>query len=310
MKAKKWLVIITFAITVLSLPAVFLCFFIFDFYDLWYDLWLTFFGGGILGFIMSLIEYFAEKRRAMETFYSESIKAAYALGKAKYFAPSEPLNLVVNCIKEKQANEWGKHFSKMLSDETNCIETTAKIELLSYILKDDIVEGKEIDRFYKKKIRQYVREINEHMDIFTNIGNFNMGDLSDSIGGLDFIFANRTIRKAAYLDVYAKIKNIRDECLDKTYHFQLYKKGEGNFAVCLDLMIDLSKNFFREEYVERDNGYSGTLVYKYMHDDLHKNIELFRAKIYNRKPDIRESKPISSRGGFQRQQIKTENAEK
>ena len=61
MKAKKWLTIITLVITVLSLVLAIIigknsnC--------ITYDISMAIFGGAALGFIMSLTEYYAERRK-------------------------------------------------------------------------------------------------------------------------------------------------------------------------------------------------------------------------------------------------------
>ena len=82
MRGKKWLTIITFGCTVIALIIAFAvgkdsgC--------ITYDIAMAVFGSALLGFIMSLTEYFVEKRNAMECFWQESRDALIKLRKVKY----------------------------------------------------------------------------------------------------------------------------------------------------------------------------------------------------------------------------------
>ena len=75
MKAKKWVTFITAGISVISLICAIIanCVCI----DLMYDISMAVFGSALLGFIMSLIEYFAERRKAMEDFLRHLKAKAY-----------------------------------------------------------------------------------------------------------------------------------------------------------------------------------------------------------------------------------------
>ena len=79
MKAKKWLTIITGCISLLSLIAALIigktsnC--------ILYDISMAIFGSALLGAIMSLTEYFVERRKAMEQFWDEARKVLKELRK-------------------------------------------------------------------------------------------------------------------------------------------------------------------------------------------------------------------------------------
>ncbi len=66
MKAKKWLTIIIFIILALSLVVSVKIEKSSD--SISYDIAMAIFGGIILSFVMSLTEYYVEKRKAMEEF--------------------------------------------------------------------------------------------------------------------------------------------------------------------------------------------------------------------------------------------------
>ena len=109
MKAKKWVTFITAGISAISLicaivatcPCVNL--------PLMYDISMAIFGSALLGFIMSLIEYFAERRKAMESFLSAAYKVYVQLRKIKLLKLDQPQDLILDCIAEEQHNkQWGK----------------------------------------------------------------------------------------------------------------------------------------------------------------------------------------------------------
>lgn len=67
MKAKKWVTLITAGISVISLICAIVANCACVNLPLMYDISMAIFGSALLGFIMSLIEYFAERRKAMPT---------------------------------------------------------------------------------------------------------------------------------------------------------------------------------------------------------------------------------------------------
>ena len=68
MAAKKWVTIVTFVCTI----EVIIFIVIFKLYclenNIGYDIALAVFGSALLGFVMSLVEYFSERKNAMEQF--------------------------------------------------------------------------------------------------------------------------------------------------------------------------------------------------------------------------------------------------
>lgn len=102
MKVKKLLTIITLVITVLSLVITFVigknsnC--------IIYDISMAIFSGAALSFIVSLTEYYVEKRKAMEEFWLQAIKILNKLKKIKYLDVDAPINLIVDAIQEEDSN--------------------------------------------------------------------------------------------------------------------------------------------------------------------------------------------------------------
>lgn len=122
MKAKKWLTIITLVITALSLVLAFIigknsnC--------ITYDISMAIFGGAALGFIMSLTEYYVERRKAMEEFWLQATKVLNELKKIKYLDVDAPINLIVDAIHEDDSNALKKKFHLLSDDEKISVKST------------------------------------------------------------------------------------------------------------------------------------------------------------------------------------------
>ncbi|MCL2853688.1 MAG: hypothetical protein FWE20_11800, partial [Defluviitaleaceae bacterium] len=201
MRAKKWLVIITFDIAILALVGMFLCFFMFkNFYEIWYDIWLAVFGGATLGFIMSLIEYYAEKRSSMERFYVEALSSANAFSNVECLIINEPIELIKNCIHEEDTNKQYRKMSENLStkeidDMGWKIEDKARTAMISFLCNEkgmsiEELESQQLNELYNEKIIQCREKLHKCLDSYLKILDCSLlGDLSNAIGNLDFIFS-------------------------------------------------------------------------------------------------------------------------
>ena len=71
MKAKKWLIIITLIVSIVSFIIAFVIGKKVLAYI--YDVSMALFGSAALGFIMSITEYYVERRKAMEEFWIQAV---------------------------------------------------------------------------------------------------------------------------------------------------------------------------------------------------------------------------------------------
>ena len=198
MKAKKCLTIITVVITVLSL---FLAIIIGKNSNcITYDISMAIFGGAALGFIMSLTEYYAERRKAMEEFFLQATNVLNELRKIKYLDVDAPINLIVDAINEDESNTWKK--KSHLSSDDKKISVSAKKQLISwYKEKGLFFKGKNVDanmeakQLYESKISGYKEVFLQCMDSYQEAALVELGNLDNAYGNLDFIIANKCIRK-------------------------------------------------------------------------------------------------------------------
>lgn len=289
MKAKKWITFITFGISMGSLICAIIttcgekC-------ELFYDISMAIFGSALLGFIMSLIEYFVERRKAMEYFLTAAYKIYVQLRKIKYLDIDIPQEILVDCILEEQNNDFcyklGEENAKILGLEVNHKKRDAYLswieenEVTSFSEKDDIEAI--LVEIYNQRIDKYKKVFISLIDIYIEISKINYEELSNAFGGLDFLFGNKKLRKTAYDSIYVRLQNYRNKILAEVFHFDLLKDGKGNFAICVKKLFELNNYFFEQKTNKASNGES-IIVYQHLFDELADRMEDFRASTYFKK---------------------------
>ena len=297
MKAKKWLIIITLIVSIVS----FIIAFVIDKKStcIYYDVSMALFGSAALGFIMSITEYYVERRKAMEEFWIQAVNVLKELKKIKHLDLDAPLDLIIEAFGEERSNEWNQMFA-MLSEDKE-IHHDAKNNLISWYeaniplpFDENTDTDKELEELYKTKLESYKKSFMYCMDSYQIASSVELGLLDNAYGNLDFIFANRCIRKKAYDSIYDKIRKSVIQFKTEVYHFNLLKDGKGNFPVCATKVSDLDKDYFwsNEETV---HGYTNTLIYQNIFDDIDASLEEFRCKIYRTKYEAPKREPISGK---------------
>lgn len=302
MKAKKWVTFITAGISAISLicalvancPCVNLL--------LMYDIAMAIFGSALLGFIMSLIEYFAERRKAMEDFLRAAYKVYVQLRKIKLLNLDEPQELILDCISEEQHNKiWGKcdgETAKELGLGAVHKKRDAYIDWMKenesmYFSENDDIESILIQT-YNGRIEHYSNMFMKYMDMYIVASKIDLEDLSNAYGNLDFLFANRKIRLVAFESIYSNLQEYRNKIKSEVFHFNMIKDGKGSFGVCCQKVLDLNDFFFVTE-TNKNGDSEWTTVYQKKFDDVSDKIEEFRSKIYFKKEVQYEKKsPVFS----------------
>lgn len=282
MKAKKWLTIITLIITALSLVLAFIigknsnC--------ITYDISMAIFGGAALGFIMSLTEYYVERRKAMKEFWLQATKVLNELKKIKYLDVDAPINLIVDAIHEDDSNALKEKFHLLSNDEK--ISVNAKENLISWYKEnipipfdENTDDNKKLTHLYDSNMAGYKEVFLKCMDSYREASMVELGNLDNAYGNLDFIIANKCIRQKAYEQIYDKLRKIVYQFRNEVYHFNLLKDGNGNFPVCILKVSELNQKYFlsKEENLQ---GYTNVSIFQNVFDDIDASLEKFRCKIY------------------------------
>lgn len=292
MKAKRWVTLVTFLLTLVSFVLIikfknFEC-------DVEYDIAMAIFGSSILGCIMSFTEYFSERERAMEQFYQEAIRTLAKFRKAKPLQLTEPEELIRNCIFEKMKND--DYVSFGMDDE---VQYTEKVKYLEWLKKYKpeifIGVGADEEKTYQTKIEEAETMIKDCIYNYSKLAHISFAKLDSAYGNLDFLVANHTIRMKAYNEIFDKMRSIRNEIFLANTHFELWKHGKGNFVFCTDKVIEINKKLFIEEKSEEENVVSVS-IYQKEFDDIEKSLEKFRRKIYwGRSKDEVKRYPVGGR---------------
>jgi len=297
MKAKKWLTIITLFVSVISLVLAFVIGK--DSNCISYDISMALLGGAVLGLIMSITEYYVERRKAMEEFWFQSTKVLKELRKIKYLEADAPLDLIIDAFAEEHSNKWNQILATLFEDKETHHE--AKNRLISWYeenmpppFDENTDYDKKLEQLYEAKMEGYKKEFIQCMDSYQIASSIELGALDNAYGNLDFILANKCIRQKAYESIFDKMRNIVFRFKSETYHFNLLKGGEGNFPVCASKVSELNQEYFSSKE-EEVHGHTTILIFQNIFDDIDSSLEEFRCKIYRTKYVAPKKEPVSGK---------------
>lgn len=254
--------------------------------NIYYDMSLAIFGSALLGMIVSVIEYFSERRNSMEMFWQEARKTLFILKKAKPITTREPKNIIIECLGEKASNELFKENepqAKILGLKQSDEALNKYIEWLkkNNPLPADFPEQEKYKMFKEmaiSNIDKYIKQFKGLIDVYIELSKIDLEKLNSSYAGLDFLFGNCTIRKMAYEEIYHKIHHFVSEIRKETIHFELWKQGKGNFVICCDKLYSLDEKIFKHEIINDEIAYK--CIYQTAFYNIEKRLEEFRCKIY------------------------------
>lgn len=166
-------------------------------------------------------------------------------------------------------------------------------EAMSFSENDDISEI--FDKIYVSRMESYEDLIKNVIENYIELSQISLSELDSAYGNLNFIFANKSIRLKAYNEIYDKIRTIRNKILMEAFYFNLWKKEKGNFVVCMNKAIDISKTLFSVEKTKK-NQFKSVCIYQKQFDDVEESLESFRTKIYFKtKKEPIERVPVSGK---------------
>lgn len=260
--------------------------------SIWYDYSMAIFGSALLGFIMSVTEYFVERRRAMETFMTESSKALAKLRKIKYLDTDAPLDKIIACFWEEQHNERVKSI-KSMGDVANGLsikeEHPNRDDLISWFKKNkreltSVCDNSQLIAYYESAMEKYRQDSQVVIDSCLFIATIDLEELDKAYGNLDF-FLNCDIRhKLAYPRIYTQIRKYRELANEAKHHFQSLKEGKGNFTVCVELARDICNIVFEVKESSKGNHITKN-VFQTVFDNIEDALDDFWCKTYHKKLD-------------------------
>ncbi len=283
MRAKKWLVIVTFGLSVVSLIL-----FIFSRKGNVDDIALAIFGGALLGCIMSLVEYFAERRNAMQAFWLESLDVLKKLRKIKPIDINVPYDIILPYIEEDINNKQCDMHEENISNALGLKITHEKRDgYIRWLLENNnfpFLKNSNKDEILvnmaEEDVSRAIGCFEEVIMCYSQIATLSLQKLDSAYGALEFIFSNRFIRQRAYDRIYYKFREIINQIKKEVFHFNLWDKGGGNFNFCIKKAVELDSLFFQK--VNNSCGVNSYCIYQKLFDDIDEELEYFRTKIYLR----------------------------
>lgn len=285
MRAKKWLTFATIICTIASivLMIAFQC----NDIKIGYDISLALFGSAFLGFIMSLIEYFSERKSSMEKFWIEARKVLVQFRNAKPIVMNEPEELILNSLAEeinnREIEKYGEEVANSLGLKK---ESKAKDEYIAWMESHEVINFTEnddisriLDEIYVQRLEERRTYFSSIIDNYIDLSSISLSDLDSAYGSLDFMFGNKKIRRIAYEEVFNKVREIRNSIYSEVYHFNLWKEGKGNFVICAMKALEISKALF-ESKISESGALKQEYIYQRAFDEIEESLEDFRIKIY------------------------------
>lgn len=285
MRAKKWLTFATIICTIASivLMIAFQC----NDIKIGYDISLALFGSAFLGFIMSLIEYFSERKSSMEKFWIEARKVLVQFRNAKPIVMNEPEELILNSLAEEMNNREIEKYGEEVANSLGLKkESKAKNEYIAWMESHEVMNFTEnddipriLDEIYEQRLEERRTYFSSIIDNYIDLSSISLSDLDSAYGSLDFMFGNKKIRRIAYEEVFNKVREIRNSIYSEVYHFNLWKEGKGNFVICAMKAMEISKELF-ESKISESGALKQECIYQKAFDEIEESLEDFRIKIY------------------------------
>lgn len=260
MKAKKRLVIVTWIASGISLLlAILFQFFFFGIGNYGevsafiVNFSFAVFGSALLGFIMSLVEYFVSKKHALENYYLEALKVYNIFSKIEFLLITEPKDLLMehfssemmnNVFAKQNQSANGSLYEYMKTIWTNTVDIPEP-DFSNYTIAA-----------FKDYIEDFVERLIVCMDSYIDIANKKIAFLDTAYAEFDFLFCNKSLRSKIYKEIHRPFFEHKKMIDEKAYHFRTYKKAEnGNTAVIINLIDELQQKFFvvdkkADEYFE------------------------------------------------------------
>lgn len=250
-----------------------------------YDISLACFGSAVLGLVVAYTAYSAERRDAMEQFWDEGIALTTGIRKIKHLEFDEPIELVKNAIKEEMGIVFSDDKSK-----------NAKEKLKSWLEENRYPDDGRLDyeealeKYCQDILKAYLRSIIDCAQSYVDFSESGIRGLSNAYGRMDYLFANHSIRRSAYEEIYRRIYDFHKSCREEAYHFTLAINRQGNLLACLNKVLELDAKLYKQY---------NNMVFASFADELDKELEKFRSKIYGVSPECCEPVPIKWKLDFE-----------
>lgn len=244
------------------------------------------FTSAFVTFLIARGDYLYERQKSLINMYLESEELQRSFSRIKYIFPDEPKKLIRDLLSEIDSNESSKKTNQYFQEqfknigdtqkakemyETYCspISHKAEMKFKEYLWEHTEDSLKELftnpedkkeylDKECKNKTEKYIQELNDVMESYITFKEVRTKGITAAYGDLDFIFANKSIRKHIFEKLYEKqIKQV-DKIKNRIYYFESYFAGDGtNRASLFDWVWELQSSLVSED----ENAYYRQYLY-------------------------------------------------
>lgn len=230
------------------------------------------FTGTILTLLLSVVDYFDERRKAFEEIYYASEKIQKFINRIEIFLPNEPWDIVKDYLVEIENNKFVDKFNgeidkqvthilnkedlhdkflALKSEKTHEAENRFK-EILREQFNDFEKQYGDKETYLKDKCdeknKKYLQQIDDVLKSYLVVNNLDMDVLTAAYGKLDFMFSNETKRKHIYQNLYQKQYDVISFIKIRTVLVDDYfNNGKRNIAAMLGLIEAVQKKLLGEE---------------------------------------------------------------
>lgn len=288
---------ILLAIIFSCLTFLFICLFLnyrLEIFEIIMNLLIGLLGSTMVALLLNIPTYNVSKRQLLESYWEEVERLTRLINKVDYLFCDYDSEVVISYIHSLKQKPWIDEFNKVSKKKipadykkykeilVKCFQTE-NTELKEKLSKHgfDIYSSEQVDKYLQKFKTEYDEIINEYI----NLSKESTSKLNVLIGNMEFLCGKKKmieIHKKTYQPLYELLNKIKEEA----YHFNLYLKGEGNEAVCVEKVLELQKELFNVKYENNSE-----IIYDSFCDNLSKESENLRAYIYNIVPEYLEIHP-------------------
>lgn len=264
-------------------------------------------GSGLVTFVISIGEYFVEKKATLEEYFSNALSVLNQLGKIKYHAVTDETRLLVRYVIEKDKTD---EFTELMIHS----KEKAYNNLYNYYLSDEKyqdhinfkeLEEKQLSQIFDIWAEKEIEKIQEVKKSVLIISNIDFHILENTYGKLDFIFGNKNrkinknfiTRKWIYNNIHEPLRELVNFFKSESFYFC----EENSNMMTLDIIVDrisiINSKIFKKVVnndVCIDDYVAIKIIFPFFDDTLNK-LEILRSKIYHTNPQEIKERIIVSR---------------
>ncbi len=245
-------------------------------------------GSTVVALLLNIPTYNVSKRQQLENYFEEVERLKHTINKVDYLFCDYDSKTVINYIYSLKQKPWIDEFNKISKKRIYANYKKYKKALIKQFqtknneLKEK-VSKKEFDNYSSQKVDEYLQKFKSEYDTIINeyikLSKENTSKLKELIENMEFLSGNKILNKIRE-NTYQPLQELLNKIKVETNHFNLYLKGNGNEAICVEKVLELQKELFSIKYESHNE-----IIYDEFCDDLSKKTETLRANIFNIQPE-------------------------